>query len=77
MGIRKADNISAGVSGLNAAASFDKSAILARGEYMGREFYGKGIHVQLGPGMNFMRSPEGGRGFGRDITYVQHYSCTY
>ncbi|CAO0790070.1 unnamed protein product [Mucor circinelloides] len=63
LGVRLADNVTSGVSGINAAASFDKSAILARGEYMGREFYGKGVHVQLGPGMNFMRSPEGGRGF--------------
>ncbi|KAL9550982.1 hypothetical protein MBANPS3_004484 [Mucor bainieri] len=63
LGVRSASNVTSGVSGINAAASFDKDAILARGEYMGREFYGKGVHVQLGPGMNFMRSPEGGRGF--------------
>lgn len=72
MGIRKADNVSAGVAGINSAASFDKDAMRARGEYMGREFYGKGIHVQLGPGMNFMRSPEGGRGFGKCTVYPQH-----
>ncbi|KAI7895368.1 glycoside hydrolase superfamily [Mucor mucedo] len=63
MGIRFADNVTAGVSGVNAAASFDKSAILARGAYMGQEFYDKGINVQLGPGMNFMRSSQGGRGW--------------
>ena len=55
LGIRLADNVTSGVAGVNAAASFDKDAILARGQYMGQEFYGKGIHVQLGPGMNFMR----------------------
>lgn len=36
---------------------------------MGQEYRGKGAHVQLGPGMNFMRAPEGGRGwesFGED-----------
>jgi hypothetical protein len=38
------------VSGVNAAASFDKKAILERGEYMGKEFRGKGVHIQLGPG---------------------------
>lgn len=63
MGIRLADNITAGVAGVNAAASFDKAAILARGVYMGQEFYDKGINVQLGPAMNMMRSSNGGRGW--------------
>lgn len=53
--MRFASNVTSGVSGVNAAASFDKEAILARGHYMGKEFYGKGVHVQLGPAMNFMR----------------------
>lgn len=75
--MRLADNVTSGVSGINAAASFDKSAILARGEYMGREFYGKGVHVQLGPGMNFMRSPEGGRGFGRENLHYKSSLCVY
>ncbi|KAI8341948.1 glycoside hydrolase superfamily [Chlamydoabsidia padenii] len=69
LGVRFAYNVTAGVAGINAAASFDKKAILERGEYMGKEFRGKGVHVQLGPAMNFMRSPEGGRGwesFGED-----------
>ncbi|CAO3595858.1 unnamed protein product [Absidia cylindrospora] len=69
LGMRFAYNVTAGVSGVNAAASFDKKAILQRGEYMGAEFKGKGVHIQLGPAMNFMRSPEGGRGwesFGED-----------
>ncbi|CEP07730.1 hypothetical protein [Parasitella parasitica] len=63
LGVRHADNVTSGVAGINAAASFDKKAIYERGAYMGREFRGKGAHVQLGPGMNFMRSPEGGRGW--------------
>ncbi|KAG2197893.1 hypothetical protein INT46_002989 [Mucor plumbeus] len=63
LGIRHAANATSGVAGINAAASFDKKAIYERGAYMGREFRGKGAHVQLGPGMNFMRSPEGGRGW--------------
>lgn len=40
-----------------------------RGLYLGREMYGKGINVGLGPGMNLVRSPEAGRnweGFGAD-----------
>lgn len=30
---------------------------------MAEEFYGKGAHVQLGPGMNVARIPNGGRNF--------------
>ncbi|KAG1440551.1 hypothetical protein G6F56_011871 [Rhizopus delemar] len=63
LGIRFANNVTSGVSGINAAASFDRKAIHDRGVYMGKEFRGKGIHVQLGPAMNFMRAPEGGRGW--------------
>jgi beta-glucosidase len=40
-----------------------------RGEAMGREFRGKGIHVALGPAMNLARAPAGGRlweSFGAD-----------
>ncbi|GAA5794802.1 hypothetical protein HPULCUR_000149 [Helicostylum pulchrum] len=63
LGIRLANNVTSGVAGINAAASFDKKAIRARAEYMGKEFRGKGAHVQLGPAMNFMRSPLSGRGW--------------
>ena len=31
------------------------------GEKMGEEFRGKGVNVALGPDLNMMRSPEGGR----------------
>jgi beta-glucosidase len=63
LGMRFANNVTSGVAGVNAAASFDKAQIHARGVYMGQEFRGKGVNIQLGPGMNFMRSPEGGRGW--------------
>ncbi|CAO3640032.1 unnamed protein product [Cunninghamella blakesleeana] len=63
LGMRFAYNVTVGVAGINAAASFDKEGILARGIYMGKEYKQKGVHVQLGPGMNFMRSPQGGRGW--------------
>ncbi|KAL0097808.1 glycoside hydrolase family 3 protein [Phycomyces blakesleeanus] len=69
LGVRGVANTTSGVSGINAAASFDKKAIRERGEYMGKEFRGKGVHVQLGPAMNMMRNPKGGRGwesFGED-----------
>lgn len=61
MGVSYADNVTVGVSGMNAAASFDKKAICARAEYMGKEFRGKGVNVYLGPYINMIRVPEGGR----------------
>ncbi|ORX45884.1 hypothetical protein DM01DRAFT_1294240 [Hesseltinella vesiculosa] len=67
--MRKTTNITVGVSGINAAASFDKQAIRQRGEYLGEEFRNKGAHVLLGPMMNNARTPESGRnfeGFGED-----------
>ncbi|KAG2227455.1 hypothetical protein INT45_007480 [Circinella minor] len=69
MGIRFGNNVTAGVSGITAAASFDKTAIRQRGEYMGKEFRAKGVHYQLGPSIDIMRSPQSGRaweGFGED-----------
>ncbi|KAI9493634.1 glycoside hydrolase superfamily [Zychaea mexicana] len=72
-GIRWADNVTASVSGINVAASWDKDLIYKRGEYMGDEFYLKGIHMALGPSFDIMRSPRGGRGweaFGED-PYLQ------
>ncbi|CAO3580625.1 unnamed protein product [Absidia cylindrospora] len=49
LGVRSSYNVSAGVAGINAAASFDRNAILQRGKMMGQEFRGKGAHIQLGP----------------------------
>jgi beta-glucosidase len=69
LGMRFADGVSSGVAGINAAASFDRVAIRKRGEYMGEEFRAKGAHAQLGPSMNMLRAPEGGRNweaFGED-----------
>ncbi|KAG2220193.1 hypothetical protein INT45_005366 [Circinella minor] len=73
LGIRFADNITAGVAGITAASSWDKEAIRDRGRYMGREFKGKGIHVQLGPSVDILRAPDAGRiweAFGED-PYLQ------
>jgi beta-glucosidase len=69
LGIRMAENITSGVSGINAAASFDKTAIYNRGKYLANEFRNKGINALLGPTINIMRTPQGGRnweGFGED-----------
>ncbi|KAK4518158.1 mRNA stability protein [Mucor velutinosus] len=69
LGVRFADGVSSGVAGINAAASFDKKGIRRRGEYMASEFRAKGVNAQLGPSMNMMRAPQGGRNweaFGED-----------
>lgn len=34
-----------------------------RAQAIGNEARGKGIHVQFGPGVNLMRTPQAGRGF--------------
>ncbi|KAI8341949.1 glycoside hydrolase superfamily [Chlamydoabsidia padenii] len=63
MGVRGSTGVTAGVAGINAAASFDKKAIRQRGEYLGDEFRGKGANVYLGPDVNMVRSPYAGRNF--------------
>ncbi|KAG8908821.1 hypothetical protein FRB99_003059 [Tulasnella sp. 403] len=73
LGVRFADFVTAFPAGINAAATFDRELIRKRGEAMGKEFRGKGVHVALGPAMNFPRAPEGGRmweSFGGD-PYLQ------
>lgn len=51
LGIRFADNVTAGIVGINSAATFDRDLMLQRGQYFGNEFRGKGINIQLGPAM--------------------------
>lgn len=49
--------------------SWNRDLIRRRGLAIGRENYGKGVHVALGPMMNMGRVAEGGRnweGFGAD-----------
>ncbi|KAG8734777.1 hypothetical protein FRC12_018380 [Ceratobasidium sp. 428] len=69
LGVRFADRVTAFPAGINAAATWDRDLIRRRGEAMGREFKGKGVHVALGPMMNLGRVAAGGRnweGFGAD-----------
>lgn len=61
--VRSTKGITAGVSDINTAASFDKKAIRQRGEYIGKEFKGKGANIFLGPDMNIVRTPMAGRNF--------------
>ncbi|KAH8831573.1 beta-glucosidase [Flagelloscypha sp. PMI_526] len=69
LGVRFADLVSAFPAAINAAATFNRDLIRARGEAIGAEFRGKGVHVALGPMMNLARVAQGGRnweGFGAD-----------
>ncbi|KAI0762855.1 beta-glucosidase [Fomes fomentarius] len=61
VGVRFADHVSVFPAGINAAATWNRTLIRARGEAMGAEFRGKGIHVALTPMMNLMRAPAAGR----------------
>ncbi|KAF5391099.1 hypothetical protein D9757_003176 [Collybiopsis confluens] len=48
---------------INAAATFSRSLMNARGVAIGEEFRAKGIHVHLGPAVDLMRNPKAGRGW--------------
>ncbi|KAK7919938.1 hypothetical protein PG985_007960 [Apiospora marii] len=49
--------------GTGLAASWDRSLLKRAGAMLGRECAAKGAHVWLGPTVNMLRSPLGGRGF--------------
>ncbi|ORY98029.1 beta-glucosidase [Syncephalastrum racemosum] len=69
IGIRFGDNVTAGVSAITAAATFDKDLLYRRGAYMGVEARGKGVNTLLGPCVDPMRAPKAGRAweaFGED-----------
>ncbi|KDN36528.1 hypothetical protein RSAG8_10775, partial [Rhizoctonia solani AG-8 WAC10335] len=69
LGVRLTDRVSAFTAGINAAATWDRELIRARGEALGEEFRGKGVNVALGPAMNLARVAAGGRNwesFGAD-----------
>ncbi|PIL26516.1 hypothetical protein GSI_12274 [Ganoderma sinense ZZ0214-1] len=69
LGVRFTDFATAFPAGVNAAATWNRTLIRARGKAIGQEFKGKGAHVGLGPMMNMGRIAQGGRnweGFGAD-----------
>ncbi|KAL1952087.1 hypothetical protein VTO73DRAFT_1236 [Trametes versicolor] len=61
VGVRFVSGNSVFPAEINAAATFNRTLIRARGAAMGAEFRGKGINVALGPMMNLMRAPAAGR----------------
>jgi len=69
IGTRAVSNNSAFPAGITIAATWNRDLMRQRGAAIAAEFYGKGIHVHLGPMTNMMRAPAAGRnweGFGGD-----------
>ncbi|KAL3428422.1 beta-glucosidase F [Phlyctema vagabunda] len=70
LGIASTDNVTAFPAGITTGATFNKDLMYARGNAIGEEARGKGIHIQLGPAVGPLgRKPRGGRnweGFGSD-----------
>ncbi|MCX6959514.1 MAG: glycosyl hydrolase, partial [Verrucomicrobia bacterium] len=50
-------------SGIALAATWDPKLAYRYGEALGREARARGIHIQLGPGVNIARTPLNGRNF--------------
>ncbi|KAJ7110730.1 glycoside hydrolase family 3 protein [Mycena crocata] len=62
-GVRLVKNVTGFPAGINAAATFSRRLMQARGVAMAEEFRAKGVHVFLGPAMDLMRNPKAGRGW--------------
>lgn len=60
-GLRLVKNVTGWPTGINAASTFSRRLIRARGAAMAEEFRGKGVHVFLGPSLDIMRNPKAGR----------------
>ncbi|RDX48955.1 hypothetical protein OH76DRAFT_1472179 [Lentinus brumalis] len=69
LGVRDTDFVTAFPAGITVASTWNRTLLRQRGQAMGAEFKGKGVHVALGPMMNMGRIAQGGRnweGFGAD-----------
>ncbi|KAI9434675.1 beta-glucosidase [Lactarius indigo] len=69
LGVRFADFATVFPAAINAATTWKRSLLRARGVAMGKEHVGKGVNIALGPMMNMGRIAQGGRnweGFGAD-----------
>ncbi|KAH0583308.1 hypothetical protein H2248_011176 [Termitomyces sp. 'cryptogamus'] len=62
-GVRLSKGVTGFPAGINAASTFSRRLMIARGKALGEEFRGKGIQVFLGPAMDIMRNPKAGRGW--------------
>ncbi|KAI1332325.1 beta-glucosidase 1 [Xylariaceae sp. FL0255] len=74
LGVRYGTGVNAFTPGIQAGSTWDRSLMRERGQFMGEEFKGCGIHVQLGPVSGPLgKNAAGGRnweGFGAD-PYLQ------
>ncbi|KAG1762842.1 glycoside hydrolase family 3 protein [Suillus occidentalis] len=69
LSVRFADYATAFPAGIQAASTWNRALMRARGLALGQEFKGKGVNIALGPMMNMGRVAQGGRnweGFGAD-----------
>ncbi|KAF8646427.1 hypothetical protein AX16_007220 [Volvariella volvacea WC 439] len=60
-GMRLTKGVTGFPTGINAASTFSRRLMEARGKALGEEFRGKGVHVHLGPAVDIMRNPKMGR----------------
>ncbi|TFK95652.1 glycoside hydrolase family 3 protein [Pterulicium gracile] len=60
-GVRLTKGVTGFPTGINAASTFSRRLMKARGVALGEEFRGKGVNVHLGPGLDIMRNPKMGR----------------
>ena len=60
-GVRTPKTTTSWQAGINLASTFNRTLMYNVGKEQGKEFRIKGIHIMLGPCMNMMRTPLGGR----------------
>ncbi|TRM67542.1 glycoside hydrolase family 3 protein [Schizophyllum amplum] len=60
-GVRLTNGVTGFPPGINAASTFSRRLMNARGVALGQEYRGKGVNVYLGPTMDLSRNPKGGR----------------
>ena len=60
-GVRTPNKTTSWPAGINLASTFNRTLMYNVGKEQGKEFRLRGIHIMLGPCMNMMRTPLGGR----------------
>ena len=60
-GVRTPNKTTSWPAGINLASTFNRTLMYRVGKEQGKEFRLRGIHIMLGPCMNMMRTPLGGR----------------
>ena len=73
LGVRFADLVTVFPTGITTAATFSSQLARDRGVAMGQEHRSKGVNIQLGPGMNMLRSPAAGRNW--EMCGADPYLC--